>query len=115
MLKEWDNDGNGHVTMPELQDALQLIGDEEAVADFFKTVDVDQSGSIEIDEIKRVCNELVEESEAREAAVIDATKKVEESRELAAAAVKEAVKEPVRTSAAVRHQSASAAVKPISS
>jgi len=109
VLKEWDNDGNGHVTMPELQDALQLIGDEEAVADFFKTVDVDQSGSIEIDEIKRVCNELVEESEAREAAVIDAAKKVEESRELAAAAVKEAVKEPNHRRSVVQREANKAA------
>jgi len=94
LLKEWDNNGDGNVNLKELQDALHLIGDEKSVTEFFESVDVDRSGTIEITEIKTVVARLQSESIAREKAVESSEAKVHESREAAVKAVKEAASEP---------------------
>ena len=58
ILKGWDNNGDGDVSLKELQDALHLIGDDKSIEKFFDSVDFDKSGSIQLGEIKRVVGKL---------------------------------------------------------
>ena len=44
VMVDWDQNGDGSISLPELQDALSLLGHESEISEFFTSIDVDKSG-----------------------------------------------------------------------
>ena len=75
------------VDLPEMKDALALLGHEEDVTNFFNSIDVDKSGTIEKSELLAVVDRLQRAAEEREWEVEAAVEKLQVSKSAAEDAV----------------------------
>ena len=60
LLRRWDSDGNGSISVREFTKALRDLGidfDHETAAQFFKEIDADGSGELDLEELKQKINE----------------------------------------------------------
>ena len=56
LFREWDDDGNGALDKKELRQAIAALGYEAPKKDidaFFESIDTDNSGWIEFEEVKK--------------------------------------------------------------
>ena len=54
VLRGWDTNGDGTVDLAEMTQGLALIGHVEQIEEFFRSIDVDKSGTIERAELVAV-------------------------------------------------------------